>query len=209
MKKKFYAVRKGQTTGIFPSWEECSNAVTGYPGAEFMGFATKKEAEYYLETGQVKYSDEKAVDDPLFFAEEGTVVAFVDGSYDVKTGSYGFGCVLIAPDGSVTEKNGSGNKEEASVSRNVSGELLATMTAAAFAVKNGYGKLKVYHDYTGIAKWYTGQWKADSFAAREYVEFMNRTRPHIEIEFIKVEAHTGVFFNERADILAKEALGIK
>lgn len=210
MKQKFYAVRKGQTTGVFLTWDECKNAVHGFAGAEYKSFATRKEAEDFIALGQDKtFKGDKNISDPMFFATEETLVAFVDGSFDVNTGSYAFGCVLIEPNGTVTEKNGSGNEEEAKSARNVAGELLGTMTAAAFAIKNGYKKLRVYHDYTGICKWYRKEWKAESFAAREYVEFMNKTRPVLETEFVKVEAHTGVFFNERADILAKEALGIR
>ena len=47
-KKKIYAVRKGKTTGIFYSWDECSASVNGYPGAEYKSFTTKEEANSYL-----------------------------------------------------------------------------------------------------------------------------------------------------------------
>ena len=36
-KKKIYAVRKGNKTGLFYSWDECK-AVHGYSGAEYMDF---------------------------------------------------------------------------------------------------------------------------------------------------------------------------
>ena len=44
-KKKIYAVRKGNKTGLFYSWDECKKAVHGYSGAEYKGFLTKEEAE--------------------------------------------------------------------------------------------------------------------------------------------------------------------
>ena len=209
MKRKYYAVKSGRENGIFLTWEECQNATEGFSGAEYKSFATRAEAENYLNGSITDHEDENSTEDPMFFAKEGILTAFIDGSFDSESGMYGFGCVLIAPDGKVTEKNGAGIKEEARSARNVAGELLATMTAAAYAVKNGYRKLRVYHDYNGIAKWYNGQWKAASFAAREYIEFMKKTKPYVEIEFVKVDAHTGVFFNERADKLAKEALGLE
>jgi ribonuclease HI len=208
MKKKYYAVRSGRETGIFLTWEECRSATEGYSGAEYKAFSAKADAKKYLNGSDDASKKEDPTADPMFFAKEGELTAFVDGSFDAQSGMYGFGCVMIAPDGTVTEKNGSGIKEEARSARNVAGELLATMTATAFAMKNGYKKLKIYHDYTGIAKWYNGEWKTESFAAREYSAFMNKTRPYVEIDFVKVEAHTGVFFNERADMLAKEALGL-
>ena len=46
--KKFYAVKKGHTTGIFTAWADCKASVDGYPGAEYKGFATLAEAKTYM-----------------------------------------------------------------------------------------------------------------------------------------------------------------
>ena len=43
--KKYYAVKKGKTTGIFQTWEECRASVEGFSGAEYKGFA-RLEASY-------------------------------------------------------------------------------------------------------------------------------------------------------------------
>ena len=53
-KKKIYAVRKGNKTGLFYSWDECKKAVHGYSGAEYKGFLTKDEAEAFLNIGAAK-----------------------------------------------------------------------------------------------------------------------------------------------------------
>lgn len=55
-KKKYYAVRRGRTTGIFESWDECKEQVDGYPGAEFRGFTNRWEAEdwYNQKLGRVQ-----------------------------------------------------------------------------------------------------------------------------------------------------------
>ena len=47
-KKKYYAVKKGRTTGVFTEWSECEEQIKGFSGAEYCGFATKKEALSYL-----------------------------------------------------------------------------------------------------------------------------------------------------------------
>ncbi len=52
-KKKIYAVRKGNKTGLFYSWDECKKAVHGYSGAEYKGFLTKDEAEDFLNIGKI------------------------------------------------------------------------------------------------------------------------------------------------------------
>lgn len=46
--KKYYAVKRGKRTGVFKSWEDCRNAVEGYPGAQYKGFAALEEANAYL-----------------------------------------------------------------------------------------------------------------------------------------------------------------
>lgn len=38
MMTKFYAVRKGKKTGIFSTWDECKEQVTGYKGAIYKSF---------------------------------------------------------------------------------------------------------------------------------------------------------------------------
>ena len=47
-KKKYYAVRKGRTIGVFDNWAECEESVLGFSGSEYKGFKTKMEeiAEY-------------------------------------------------------------------------------------------------------------------------------------------------------------------
>lgn len=50
---------RGLTTGIFNTWEECKNQVTGYEGAQYKSFSDKEEAERafaksYWEIAQLK-----------------------------------------------------------------------------------------------------------------------------------------------------------
>lgn len=56
MAKKVYAVKKGKTTGIFLTWEECRKNVNGFPGAQYKSFPTLQEAEQYLTQGTGKVS---------------------------------------------------------------------------------------------------------------------------------------------------------
>ena len=48
-RKRFYAVAKGRETGIFDTWEDCQRQVQGFVGNQFKGFATRPEAEAFLE----------------------------------------------------------------------------------------------------------------------------------------------------------------
>lgn len=49
MKKNFYAVGKGRETGIFGSWDEAKEKVSGFKGAVYKGFKTWEEAEEWFE----------------------------------------------------------------------------------------------------------------------------------------------------------------
>ena len=60
--KKYYAVKRGKTKGIFKSWEECKASVDGYSGAEYKGFTLLEEAEAYLEGTQRSASDKNSAD---------------------------------------------------------------------------------------------------------------------------------------------------
>src|SRR5436309_1582182 len=51
-KQKFYAVRKGRTPGIYLTWEDCSQQVTGVAGAIYKAFETRAEAERFLAGGR-------------------------------------------------------------------------------------------------------------------------------------------------------------
>lgn len=44
MGKKFYAVRKGRTPGVYTTWADCERQVKGYSGAIFKSFPTAEEA---------------------------------------------------------------------------------------------------------------------------------------------------------------------
>lgn len=63
--KKFYAVRKGKTTGVFSTWNDCKASVDGFPGAEYKGFATLEEARAYLgDADVVKQTGSDSVERP-------------------------------------------------------------------------------------------------------------------------------------------------
>nr|AAW23357.1 ribonuclease HI [Leishmania major] len=48
MKPSFYAVAVGKARGIYSTWAQCSEQVTGYPGCIYKGFRTLDEARSFL-----------------------------------------------------------------------------------------------------------------------------------------------------------------
>jgi len=47
-KAKIYAVKAGHKPGIYTTWEEVKEQITGYPGAKHQSFKTREEADAYM-----------------------------------------------------------------------------------------------------------------------------------------------------------------
>lgn len=201
MAKKYYAVAKGKTPGIYFTWDDCKAQVHNFPGAVYKGFMTLQEAEDFIKTASGGTSQMVAVSD------ETNLIAYVDGSYDDTQKMYAYGCVMVLPDKEVT-LNGSAADPDYVTMRNVAGEILGSEKAIEWAVTHGYEKITLYYDYEGIEKWANDIWKANKSGTIRYKEFIAKQRKNIEIAFQKVPAHTGVKYNEMADRLAKQALGL-
>ena len=130
----------------------------------------------------------------------------VDGSFDERSGVYGYGCVVIKNDGAVEKYYGAGNNPESVKLRNVAGEMLAAMNAVRYAMQNGYKSVNICYDYSGIEMWATGEWKTNNALTMKYARAMQEWGEKISIMFQKVAAHTGVEYNEAVDQLAKFAV---
>ncbi len=44
VKKKFYVVWQGRQPGIYPTWADCAEQVTGFSGAKYKAFSSKAQA---------------------------------------------------------------------------------------------------------------------------------------------------------------------
>lgn len=213
MAKKYYAVAKGKTPGIYFSWEDCKAQIEHFSGAVYKGFQTIEEAKKFIEKatgGQGKMTVLETSDKRCSVSEVSTdshLIAFVDGSYEDSQKRYAYGCVLVLPDENVT-LNGSDAVEDMVSMRNVAGEITGSCEAIKWAIEHKYSSITIYYDYEGIEKWANDIWKANKPGTQRYKAFVAEMRQKIDISFQKVAAHTGVTYNELADKLAKEALGI-
>lgn len=192
---KYYAVRKGKKTGIYTTWEECKKQVHGYSGAEYKSFATEQEAENFINPKQIK---------SLNFSKINEIIAYVDGSYIDNI--YGSGVVLIKDNEIIHTISQAGENVEMLSMWNVSGEIIASMLAIQYAVKNNYNKITIYYDYEGIEKWANHKWKAKKKGTIAYQNFIDKYRNKIIIGFTKVKAHSNNEYNDMADKLAKESI---
>ena len=208
--KRYYSVRRGKSVGIFTSWERCKEATQGYPGAEFKGFATRREAEIYLGYPEIEYMCDtiEFLPEELNFCNEPLeLVAYVDGSYskEISKDKYGSGIVLIHSDNKQERISLTGT--EGIELNNVAGELAASMYAMQKAKEYGYNKLVLYYDYAGIGNWCNKTWTAKNKYVKQYVEFYEtKIKPYIDVEFVKIKSHSKNTYNDMADYLAKQAL---
>lgn len=199
MAKFYYAVKSGKNPGIYETWAECQEQVIGFKGAKYKKFPTYEEALNFIQDS----GDFQRPNDKNLMSNE--MIAYVDGSFDLKTRTYSYGVVLITNDGKETYSGRENDKKLAEM-RNVSGEIKGAMVAMDMAIKQEKETLYIYYDYTGIEHWAKGDWKTNKEGTKIYKEFYDNIKDKLKVIFIKVRAHTGVEYNEEADRLAKEAI---
>ena len=196
MAKKFYAVKNGRKIGIFTSWEDCKREVMGYPDAQYQGFMTEAEAKAYL-TGEPEKPQEATAE----------AIAYVDGSFDIKTNRFSFGAVIFHDGAELHFSESFADPAYASM-RNVAGEIKGAAFVMDYCIAHKIPSLDLYYDYAGIEHWCTGAWKAEKEGTRQYADFYRKISDTLAVSFHKVRGHSGDQYNELADQLAKKALGL-
>lgn len=203
-KSKFYAVREGREKGVFTSWAECKNAIFGFSGAVYKSFESEVEARKWFKGDSLTQSFPEAKSGDS--SETSFLVdydVYTDGSY--VDGQYSWAYAFVKDDVVVCEDSNAGKNPDAGTMRNVAGEIAAALYAVRRAAQMGV-KIRILHDYAGIAFWVTGEWRAKNEFTQAYAKLMNEHRGIYVFE--KVKGHSGNKFNDYVDKLAKAALGI-
>lgn len=196
---KYYAVRQGREVGIFTTWDECKRLVTGYKGAEYKSFTDKASALAFLENSTPSESVSPDSD---------TIIAYVDGSYNIKTKIFACGVVIITAEGEKYLSQSYDDKELATM-RNVAGEIKGSVAAMEYCLQNNIKNLHIFYDYAGIEKWCNGEWKTNKSGTIDYKNFYDSIHDKLSVTFHKVKGHSGDNYNDMADMLAKKAAGIE
>ena len=186
-KQKFYAVKSENEKKIVTTWTECERLTHGVKGVLFKSFASREEAQAWLDGMEAPAPD--------------GIRVFVDGSFSPGFGPAGWAFV-VTEDGKELAR-GSGITAFDAESRNIDGEVMASFQAMRWLDAHDMTGV-ICHDYEGIARWAKGEWQAKSNIAKMYVA---AAKPYLHrVQFEKVAAHTGVKWNELVDKLAKEAI---
>ena len=115
---KYYAVKNGRKPGIYSSWDECKKQVEKFKGAIYKSFTSLEDAKVFIKEEKIEF--------------DGGLIAYVDGSYNIKTHEYGFGYVIIEEQKVIKEMYGKGADENYASMRNVAGEILGSICAMEF-----------------------------------------------------------------------------
>lgn len=206
MADKYYAVKAGVKTGIFRTWEECRDSVSGYSGALYKSFKSKEEALVYLGLKKEVEADSDFTGKNVLNDRE-CVKIYVDGSYNSAAEEFAYGMVVLR-EGREEKYNCRFNDRSLSAMHNVAGEIKGAEAAMQYAMEHGISEIEIYYDYEGVAKWCLGEWKTNKEGTRAYKDFFDRASRQVKIKFVKVAGHSNNKYNDMADKLAKEALGI-
>jgi ribonuclease HI len=126
----------------------------------------------------------------------------VDGSYFNDTTAY---AAIVRKDGEVIKEiKGLVNTDKVKSSNQITGEMKAVIKAIDFCNQNGIKEIRLYYDYNGLKYWALGKWKTNLVSTQYYKDFMQKQ--NIKIEWVKISSHTGVYWNEQVDKLAKSVI---
>lgn len=193
--KNYYAVKKGRIPGIYKTWDECKEQVSGFSGAEYKGFQFLEDAQNYL------------CDSSKLHDSNSCAIAYVDGSYCKNTNMFSYGAVLLC-NGKKFEFSKAFDDPELATMHNVAGEIKGSEFVMQYCIDNNIKSVDIYYDYQGIEKWCTGEWKTNKTGTQKYREFYQNASKKISVNFIKVKGHSGDEYNDLADKLAKSALNL-
>lgn len=132
-------------------------------------------------------------------------IAYTDGSFREEVGKGTWAYILLRGGKMMAEAAGQLTLAELQGSRNIAAELKAAEEVIKFY--NYYAPcfpgedLTVFHDYEGVGKWATGEWRAKKSLTRQYAEMTGPLVQRGAIKFVQVRGHSGNHWNNYVDRL--------
>lgn len=136
---------------------------------------------------------------------------YVDGSFTKGMDHVSGAIIILNKNNPLIVQRVVSKKEFFVQSMSDGGELLSMIVGLPMVQNLAKGedvKLDVYFDYKGIEKFVRGpqQWRPQKPVSQLYVYTYNKVTeacPNLNVVFHKVRAHSGVYWNEMADTIAK------
>jgi len=222
-KKKYYAVAAGRKPGIYTAWFGEKGAqvqVTGFTGARYKGFGSRREAEAFIAMGGASQPASRVKNrrarpqkpGPASPVKPTDVVLYTDGgARPTNPGPGGFGVVLIEK-GRRRELSGgfryTTNNRMEILACIVGLKALATATTVTLYSDSQYVVNSMTRGWA--AGWRRNGWKkSDKKPALNsdlWGQLLELCEKH-EVGFVWVKGHAGTPENERCDQLATRAAG--
>lgn len=230
-RKNFWVVRlEGKEPELIKERSEYENKVRGVSRVIHRGFPTEDEAvkfmagkwrekpiseeartwlkEYKAKAGQL-IQDTELDKQKLSPGEYPKYCAYVDGSYNPKNKSYGFGVVFMC-DGNIEMFYGGGEEKDLVDIGCGAGELMACMEAIKYAANLSLPKITIIYDSQLIPWAYHGC--GEKMLTQAAGQYMYDIREKMEIEVKSIEGHSHESGEDPgialADALARKGAGI-
>ena len=131
---------------------------------------------------------------------------YIDGSYNKNNQKAGWAFCVIKNFEIIHKDYGIFDETE-DKSQQVIAEIYALYKSVLWLIEKKIYEAEIIYDYKGIECWLTGQWNTKNENIKDIV---NRIKNEISkgviiLHFTKVDSHTGDYYNEIVDKLAKEA----
>lgn len=191
---KFYAVKNGRKKGVYKTLPECMEQVKNYNDAIWCKFTNEENATAFANQKINKEHFEN--------------YAYVDGSCDGEHTKHGFGVILNTPSETYILQ-GRTNITETNYISSLIAELQAQKVVIKKALSLGLTSLTIYYDCANAVNLILKGHTTTNSKLNAYIGYIKNSLPLININYIKVKAHSGIEGNELADTLARKAIGLK
>lgn len=216
MTTKYYVVISGRIPGIYKTWKECQEQTHKFSGARFKSFTSKEDAEAYFNQGQPskkrkRDSDDAEDDQPsqkrLKTDQSNTMVIYTDGACrnnGTPNAKAGYGVFF----GDDDARNTFGRLEGREQTNNRA-ELTAIIKALECLDKSVCVLIKTDSNYSiDAVEKYTFVKNKSKLKNADLIEQLYKLVHSFAtpVTLEHVDAHCGIYGNERADELSNRAL---
>lgn len=191
---KFYAVKNGRKKGVYKTLPECMEQVKDYDDAIWCRFTTEENATSFVNQKINKEHFEN--------------YAYTDGSCNGEHTRHGFGVILYTPSETYILQ-GRTNIIETTYISSLIAELQAQKAVIKKARELSITSLTIYYDCSNAINLILKGYTTTNPKVNAYIGYIKSSLPFININYVKVKAHSGIEGNEIADRLAKQAIGLR